>query len=120
MSLAAGLAGAVLRGHEPDIGHQLPGPFKTVKVADLDRQPDGGQRVDPTQAPQPRDRLRARRIGNELRDRGLQGAAAQLERLDRADIVSQRRLRPWLAEIDLGEPPAVALTPGGCQFFRVS
>jgi hypothetical protein len=60
LALAASLAGAALRRHEPDVAHQLPGPLEPAEVADLGRQADRGQRVDPAQAPQPGDRLRVR------------------------------------------------------------
>jgi len=39
-ALAAGLAGAVLARHEPEVSHQPVGVLEAGEVADLDRQPD--------------------------------------------------------------------------------
>ena len=71
------------------------------KVADLDRQADCRQGVDPAQAPQTGDVLGPRRDGDQLADRGLEGRAAELERVDRADVLGQSQLRAAVAQIDL-------------------
>ena len=75
-ALSATLTGAVLRGHQPDVAHQLPGALKPREVADLGAQPGGGERVDPAQAAQPRDGLRVGRGRHELADGLLERAAA--------------------------------------------
>ena len=49
-ALAAGLAGAVLARHEPEIAHQPVGVLEPGEVADRDGQPDRREGVDPAQA----------------------------------------------------------------------
>jgi hypothetical protein len=94
--LAAGVAGAVLRRHQPEVAHQQLGLLKAPKVADLDRQPDLAQRVKSAQAAKPRDVLGPRRAGDQLADRPLERRPADLERLDRTDVLQQRQLRAAL------------------------
>jgi hypothetical protein len=110
-ALAAGLAGAVLGGHPPDIAHQLLGVLEPREVLNLGAQSDRGQRVDPTQAPQLGDVPRLGRCRDELRDRRLERVAADHKRIDRAEIVKERRLRATLGQLDLREPLAVAPGP---------
>jgi hypothetical protein len=65
-SLAAALAAGVLGGDDPEVGGQAVGVLEAIERADLGAQPERGERVDPAQAPQPRDRLGPRRCGGEL------------------------------------------------------
>jgi hypothetical protein len=98
-------------GHQAEVAHQPPGAIEALEVADLGAQPDRRERVDPAQAAQPRDRLRPRRAGHELGDRGLQAVATDDQRVDRAEVVQQRDLRAARAEIDPGQPRAMARGP---------
>src|SRR5215211_3902119 len=49
-ALAAALARGVLRGDEPDEGHELLGRSEAAEVTDLDHDPERGQGVDAAQA----------------------------------------------------------------------
>ena len=53
-ALPALLAGGVLRGDEPDEGHELLGAVEAAEVADLGDERERGQRLDATQAAQAR------------------------------------------------------------------
>ena len=111
-ALAALLARCVLRGNEAEVAHQERGTREAVKVADLRAEPDRAQRLDAAQAAQPCDRRSPRGVGNQLRDRRFERLATDQQRVDRADVVAQRDLRPALAEVDAGQPAAVMLRPG--------
>ena len=50
-------------------------------------------------------------VGTSSRDRPLERVAADLKRIDRAEIVKERRLRAALGQLDLREPLAVAPGP---------
>ena len=54
-------AGGVLGRDDPEVGGELVGMIEALPLADLRAQPERGERVDPAQAPQPGDRVRARR-----------------------------------------------------------
>ena len=70
-------AGGVLAGNDPEVGGELVGMIEALPLADLGAQPERGQRVDPAQTPQPRDRGRARGGESELGELGLDlGTAA--------------------------------------------
>ena len=64
--LAASLARARLRGHEPEVGGERLGAPKAPEVGHLGAESERGQGVDPAQAAQARDQ---RREGTILRDR---------------------------------------------------
>jgi hypothetical protein len=61
--------------------------LKPLKIADLDRQPDGRERVKPAQAAKTSDVLGPRRAFDQLADRPLERLGADLERVDRADLL---------------------------------
>src|SRR5919197_2503226 len=105
------LAGRGLRGHEPDIAHQLACPGKAGEVADLGRQPDRRQRVDATRAAKSRHLPLPGGAGDEPLDPALELRAAVNEPLDRAAVVGERCLGRLLTELDRCEPGAVALRP---------
>jgi hypothetical protein len=110
-SLLACLPGAAFGGDEPQVAHQLAGALEAGEVADLGAQPDRRQRVDAAQAAQPRHLLRPGAGGDEPVDHPLERVAAKQQRLDRAQVVVQRRLRRRLAERDPGQPGAVGGRP---------
>lgn len=89
--LAADLAGAVLRRDQTDIAHQPFCALEPVEVADLGGHAGPRERVQSTQAPQPYDCLPAQRAGHEPGDRAFQLVAPGLERVDRGEVVQQRR-----------------------------
>lgn len=91
-SLAADLAGAVLRRDETGIAHQQFCALEPVEVADLGGHAGRRERVQSTQAPQLYDCLRARPSGHEPGDRAFQLVAPGFERVDRAEVVQQRCL----------------------------
>jgi hypothetical protein len=106
------LAGAVFGGDEPEVVHQLRGALEAGEVADLGAQSDRGERVDAAQAAQPRDRLGPRRERDELAEQPLDRVAARDQRVDRAQVVEQRRLGGALTELDLRKQGPVGRSPG--------
>ncbi|MGO9903321.1 MAG: hypothetical protein ACLP0J_27375 [Solirubrobacteraceae bacterium] len=71
-NLPPGVLSIVLRGAgETMFCGEMIGMIKATPLADLRAQPQRRERVDPAQAPQPRDRVRARRAQRELREVGL-------------------------------------------------
>jgi hypothetical protein len=72
--------------------------LEALEPLDLGAQPDGAERVDPAQAPEPGDRLSPRRERRQLGDRGLELIATDDQRVDRAEVVKQRRLRAGLGQ----------------------
>ena len=65
--------------------------IETLPFADLGAQTQRRQRVDPAQAAQPRDRVRARSGEGELRELGFDLVAARDQHVVRVQVVSQRR-----------------------------
>ena len=80
-------------------------------LADLRAQPERGERVDPAQAPQPGDRVRARRAERELGEVGLDLVAAGDQHIVGVQVVGQRRLGGMIGEPDRGQPGAVLARP---------
>ena len=104
-------AGGVLAGNDPEVGGELVGMIEAPPLADLRAQPERGQRVDPAQASQPRDRVRARRAERELREVGLDLVAAGDQHVVGVQVVGQRRPRGMIGEPDRGQPRAVLARP---------
>ena len=104
-------AGGVLGGDDPEVGRELVGMIETLPLADLGAQPHRGQRVDPAQAPEPGDRVRARRADRELRELGLDLVAAGDQHVVGVQIVSQRRPRRVIGEPHRCQPRAVLARP---------
>ena len=65
--------------------------IKALPLADLGTEPERGQRVDPAQASQPRDRVRARGAERDLCEVGLDVVAAGNQHIVSVQVVSQRR-----------------------------
>ena len=84
-------AGGVLGGDDPEVGGELVGMIEAAPLADLGTEPERGQRVDPAQAPQPRDRVRARDAERELCELGLDLIAAGDQHVVSVQVVRQRR-----------------------------
>jgi hypothetical protein len=64
------------QGDDPEVGGELVGMIEALPLADLSAQPGRGERVDPAQASEPRDCVRTRDAGRELREIGLDLVAA--------------------------------------------
>ena len=78
-------AGGVLGGDDPEVGGELVGMIEALPFADLGAQPERGQRVDPAQASEPGDRVRARGAERELgRGRPRPGRGGRSARRARA------------------------------------
>src|SRR5450755_2642890 len=105
------LTGGGLAGDQSDVAAELPGAREALKVADLCTQADGGQGVDPAQAPQPSDLHRPRAGRQQRDDLALQAVAAMAERVDRAAGVQHRRVRRRPVQRDRRKPLAVTLGP---------
>ena len=69
-------AGGVLAGNDPEVGGELIRMIEASPLPDLSAEPERGQRVDPAQAAQPRDRVRARSACRERGQVGLDLIAA--------------------------------------------
>ena len=65
--------------------------IEPLQLADLGAQPERGERVDPAQTPQPRDRVRARDGDRELCEVGLDLVAAGDQHVVRVQIVGECR-----------------------------
>ena len=91
-ALAAHFARGVLRGHQPDEGHELLGAAETAEVADLGDERERGQGLDPAQAAQPGDELAPRALLGRLPDRPLQRLDPPVDEVDRVQVGVERDL----------------------------
>src|SRR5215216_1053208 len=109
--LDALLARGVFARDDPEKPRQQSRLGEPLKAPDLGAQPGRGQRVDPAEAAQPGDRrgVAARRDGVlEYRD---QRPPPLNERVDRAHIVDEHRLRERVVEAQPAKPAPVRLRP---------
>jgi hypothetical protein len=111
-ALAALLPGGVLRGDEPDEGHQLLRAAEAAEVADLGDERERGQRVDAAQAAQPGDELPPRLLLGRLADRPLERLDPCVDEVEGVQVCVEGELLGDELEALLGEPLAPHHAPG--------
>ena len=80
-------------------------------LTDLRAQPKRRERVDPAQAPQPGDRVRARGADRELGEIGLHLLTAGDQHVMGVQVVGQCRLGGMIGEPNRGQPRAMLARP---------
>jgi hypothetical protein len=103
-SLAAGVAGGSLRRDDPEEAGYLGWPWEASEAADLGAQPGRRERVDPAEAPQPRDRLGVGGSGDRAVERGEQCLPASEGELDAGKVVGERCLSTGILEAEPANP----------------
>jgi len=87
------LTGGVVARDDPDIRGELVGMIESLPLADLGAQPERGERVDPAQAAQPGDGVRARRARRQLGEVGLDLVTARDQHVVGVQLASHGRPR---------------------------
>jgi hypothetical protein len=110
-ALPALLAGGVLGGHEADEGRELLGASEAGEVADLGRDPERAQRVDPAQAAQPGDERTPGLLLGRLADGRLERIDPPVDEVDRVPVGIEGLLLG-------GELEALLAQPLGANMFQ--
>ncbi|MBW3652705.1 MAG: 2-C-methyl-D-erythritol 2,4-cyclodiphosphate synthase [Actinobacteria bacterium] len=105
-ALAAPFARGLLGRDEAEVAGQLLGVLEGGDVADLGDQPDRGQRVDATQAAQPRDGRRPRPVDGLLEQQTVEAVATREQHLVVREVLSEDDLHERV-KADLRQPRQV-------------
>ena len=105
------LAARVFTRHETEIRHQRARRLEPPKVMQLGQDQDRGQRVDPSEAPQPADRLAIRRRLRDLGEPSVELDEARLQVIDRQQIVVDDHALRGVRPVQTVDPLAMGLRP---------
>jgi hypothetical protein len=112
-ALAEAIAAGVLRGHQPQVSHQLARVIEACDIPNLGHQSDRRDHVDAAQRLQRLQHRREAPAGHRGRQRLGQPLHALVGRLHREVVLGERHLAARVAEVQLAQPAVERLRPRG-------
>src|SRR5262252_10156157 len=106
-----GLAGGVLARHQPQVGHELPGPAEALEVHDLGHEHHRRERADAAEAAQPPDGVPIRRRLREGRDLLVEFRLPRQRLFERKHGCLERALQRRQLEVLPADPGPMPLRP---------